>query len=474
MNSADKSAHFIGRDQELAALRNAYAAPNSAFWPIYGRRRVGKSELILHFSNAHPTIYLVGKQAPAEQLMREFLEIAASLFDEPLLASMPVENWKKTIEAAVSRWNKKQKLILVFDEFQWIAEKSPEILSILQELWDRKWQKSGQIFLILCGSYIGFMEREVLGKESPLYGRRTGQILLKPFGYREAARFHPNVSLTQQAMTYFICGGIPLYLRFFESRYSVVQNIQRVLLSETAPLYREPDFLLREELREVEKYYSILMALAGGTLPSREISRRAVIADRSVHYYLDHLSNLGYIGKHYPLTHERHKVRDARYRILDPLLRFWFHFIYPHTSAIAQIGAQQAAVRLIQPALESYFGACFEALCREALPGIYEHEGVSTAFDVGSYWDAQVQIDVVGVRQDGWVDLGECKWGTVKSLAAIGKELEAKITHYPNTRAATISRRLFLHSLKTSSKALPEGVRMHTLEDLYGVGAPSH
>lgn len=472
MNSADQRTHFIGRDRELAALRSAYMAPESAFWPIYGRRRVGKSELILHFSHSHPTIYLVGKQAAAGQLMREFLEIAASLFDEPLLASMPADNWKKAIEAVVSRWNGERKLILVFDEFQWIAEKSPEILSILQELWDRKWQKSGRIFLILCGSYIGFMERDVLGKKSPLYGRRTGQILLKPFGYREAARFHPDVSPTQQAMTYFICGGIPLYLRFFDSRCSVIQNIERVLLSETAPLYREPDFLLREELREVEKYYSILMALAVGALPSGEISRRSEIANRSVHYYLDHLSNLGYIGKHYPLTHERPKVRDARFRILDPLLRFWFHFIYPHTSAIAQIGPQQAAVRLIQPSLESYFGLCFEALCREALPGIYQHEGVSAAFDVGSYWDKAVQIDVVGIRQDGWVDLGECKWGAAKSAATISEELERKIVHYPNTRAATIGRRLFLHSLKPSRKPPPQGVRIHTLEYLYQIATP--
>lgn len=468
MNTNQKSTHFIGRDQELDSLRNAYAAPNSAFWPIYGRRRVGKSELILHFSRPHPTIYLVGKQAAAEQLMRELLEIAASALDEPLLASMPVENWKKTLEAIVSRWNKKQKLILVFDEFQWIAEKSPEILSTLQELWDRSWQKSGRMFLILCGSYIGFMEREVMGKKSPLYGRRTGQILLKPFDYRESARFHSDASLTQRAATYFICGGIPLYLRFFESRYSVVQNIERVLLSETAPLYREPDFLLREELREVEKYYSILMALAGESLPSRELARRAGIPDRSVSYYLEHLSNLGYVGKHYPLTHQPPKVRNVRYRILDPLLRFWFRFIYPHTSAIAQIGAQQAAVRLIQPSLESYFGGCFEALCREALPVIYAREGVSAPFAVGSYWDTQVQIDVVGVRQDGWVDLGECKWGTVKSLASVSHELEMKVTRYPNTRAATIGRRLFLHSPKTATKAAPEGLRIHTLEDLYG------
>ena len=221
---------FIGRHQELRVLREAYAAPKSAFWPIYGRRRVGKSELILHFAQTHPTIYLLGKKgAPAEQLIREFLEIAANSLGEPLLATAPIEGWKKAIELVVARWRGPEKLILALDEFQWIAEKSPEITSVLQELWDRSWQRNGRVFLVICGSFIGFMERDVLGKSSPLYGRRTGQIFLKPFGYREAAQFSAGASVVQQAMIYFICGGIPLYLQHFRADRSVLQSIEQAL-----------------------------------------------------------------------------------------------------------------------------------------------------------------------------------------------------------------------------------------------------
>jgi AAA+ ATPase superfamily predicted ATPase len=467
MRSAHEDFPFIAREKELAALQSAYQGPRSAFWPIYGRRRVGKSELILQFGKNHPTLYLVGKRAPADQMMREFLEGAAVFLEEPLLASMPVESWKKTIEAVVQRWKKKDKLILVFDEFQWLVEKSPELPSVLQELWDRNWSKSGRMFLILCGSYIGFMEREVLGKKSPLYGRRTGQIFLKPFGYRDAALFHPHASLVQRAMTYFICGGIPLYLRYFESGRSVLQNIEHVMLGEQAALYREPDFLLREELREVEKYYMILMALAGGALPSRDIARQAGIGDRSLHYYLDQLASLGYIDKHFPLTSQRPKARDVRYRLLDPFLRFWFRFIYPHTSLIAQVGAHRTVTQLIQPELEAHFGLCYESLCREALPLLYEKENVSTLYEVGSYWNSQVQIDVVGLRRDGWVDLGECKWGAVNSLASVAAELEEKVRHYPNAEDATVGRHLFVRSLKGGRKKRPENVRIHTLDELY-------
>jgi AAA+ ATPase superfamily predicted ATPase len=399
--------------------------------------------------------------------MREFLEIAAVALQEPLLATAPVESWKKVIETVIGRWKKPRKLILVFDEFQWIAEKSPDLTSVLQELWDRSWQKSGRMLLILCGSYVGFMEREVLGEKSPLHGRRTGQILLKPFGYLEAAQFHPTVSITQAAMTYFICGGVPLYLRCFDARKSTLQNIEQALLSEQAPLYREPDFLLREELREVEKYYMILMSLATGALRSGDIAKRSGIPDRSIHYYFEQLTSLGYIAKHYPLTTEKPKAREVRYRLQDPLLRFWFHFIYPHTSLIAQIGPQRAAAQVIRPRLEAYFGACFEELCREALPTLYEKEAVQANFEIGSFWDSTTQIDVVGLREDRWIDIGECKWGAVDSVPTVIEELEQKVRRYPNTRGATIGRRLFLNSPRQRRKAVPEHIRVHTLENLY-------
>jgi hypothetical protein len=152
--------------------------------------------------------------------------------------------------------------------------------------------------------------------------------------------------------------------------------------------------------------------------------------------------------------------------LVDPLLRFWFRFVFPSTSFLQQMGAARTMRERVRPELPAYFGSCFERLCREALPALYEREGVRAGFEVGEFWSKDVQIDVVGHRQDGWIDLGECKWGGVRSTAAALDELERKVPRYPNRHGATIGLRLFLHQrLKAPSTARP--LRIHDLEDLY-------
>ena len=179
-DSRSRRAPSSAAPRSCACSRRPGAGRESAFIPIYGRRRIGKSELILHFLRGKQAVYHVGKIAPAGLQLRELLEEAARALGEPLLAQLAVTDWRAALEAIVSR--AKGKVAIVLDEFQWSAGASPELPSVLQELWDRKWKKSGQVVLVLCGSFVGFMEREVLGHKSPLFGRRTAQIHLQPFG----------------------------------------------------------------------------------------------------------------------------------------------------------------------------------------------------------------------------------------------------------------------------------------------------
>lgn len=458
---------FIGRKRELDALEAAHCSSGSTFVPVYGRRRVGKSELLLRFMKGKKGVYFTGKKGPANMQMQEFLREASVALDEPLLAGLAPSDWGAVLRAVAGGRRRRGKMIVAFDEFQWTVEESPELPSVLQELLDRDWKEAGNVMLIICGSYVGFMEREILGRRSPLFGRRTAQIFLRPFAYHEAAGFHPSFSMVDRARAYFICGGIPLYLQFFSDSRSIEKNLEENVFNPHAPLFNEPDFLLREELRDLGNYYAILTAVAEGSGSHSLIAKKAGLDSRALHYYLKQLVDLGYLARKYPLTGRRPPRRHVRYVLGDPLLRFWFRFVYPNMSYILQAGGAKAFRERVAPGLEPFFGLCFERMCREALPAMYASEGVNAAFDVGEYWDRNVQIDVVGRRDDGWIDLGESKWGALRSIRPVESELLKKAQHYPNPKGATVSLHVFTRNPVPAKKRKGSSVRWHALKDMY-------
>lgn len=253
--------------------------------------------------------------------------------------------------------------------------------------------------------------------------------------------------------------------------FSVEQNIERTLLDDNGVLVHEPDFLLREELRDLAPYHAILTSLAGGRKSPIELARACGLDPRGIGYYLQNLAGLGYVRHSAPLSGAKPGARASRYVLDDPLLRFWFHFVFPHQSMLRFWGRDRGMAEVIRPGLDAHYGRCFERLCREALPLIYLREGVKAAFEIGEYWDDGVQIDVVGARQDNWTDLGECKWRDVASPSALTAELESKIGLYPNPKNTTIGRRLFVKTLRSKHSAIPPEVRVHTLDDLYSLPA---
>jgi AAA+ ATPase superfamily predicted ATPase len=290
---------------------------------------------------------------------------------------------------------------------------------------------------------------------------------LEPFDFYDAAGFHPHWSVESCARAYFICGGIPYYLKAFDPGLSVNQNIIRNFLQPEGPLYREPDFLLREELREVGAYSTIIEALAEGKTANMEAAKFAGLAPSQLPYFLNNLIQLGYIQRRLPLIPGKPSRKQTRYIISDPFLRFWCRFIAPNHSRVLRGSPELVFESLLKPELESFAGACLEHLCREALPWLYLSEGVTGPFQVGEFWSPTTQIDVVGLRSDGWIDLGECKWGKSDGLESLLKELSGKAAHYPLS-GATLQKRLFTR-LPLKARP-PAGVLIHDLESLYRKG----
>jgi AAA+ ATPase superfamily predicted ATPase len=466
MSGRAKRGRFVGRARELAALERQYRSSRPVLLPIYGRRRVGKSELLVHFCEGKRAVYHAATEGTPAQQLRAFMRSAAEAYGKPVLAEIAVRDWEHALTRVMEEAPRGRRQVLVLDEFQWLCESSPELPSVLQKLWDRQWQHQKAPFIVLCGSYLGFMEREVLGHQSPLFGRRTGQLKLEPFGYLEAAGFHPGWSLEDQARAWFICGGVPTYLKAFAADRSVEQNIVEQFLEVDAPLMREAEFLLREELRDVASYTTVVEAMAQGFATPTTIAQFAGIPVPQLIYFLNTLQGLGYAEKRLPLVPGRPSRKLTRYAIGDPLLRFWFRFVAPHFSSIRRGPADAAFTTHVAPHLQAFYGAGFEALCREALALLWDHERVRAPGEVGEFWSPGSQIDVVGLRKDRWVELGECKWGEVRSPAAVLDELRAKVAHYP-AGGSTVQLRVFTR--KKGRAANPPGVKLHSLAELYAL-----
>ena len=463
---------FIGRGRELRLLAEAYGSPRSEFVPIYGRRRVGKSELILRFMADKPGVYYLGQQSSAALQVREFLEQAAGALDLPLLAELRAGGWRQALLTVVTQWtaaNPGAKLVLALDEFQWIAAASPDLLAELQQCWDRHWRDAGIVVLLVCGSYLGFMERDVLGRQESAV--RAAHRADPPAAVRLPGRRPiPSALVAGRPGAGLFPGRRPAAVSAQPGRRPVDRTQRRG----TAPgrllaaVSRTRSFCSARSCASSAPTRRSCTRWRPATAPRRRSPRPPSCRNGNVHYYLRQLIDLGYLRRRYPLDRRRPNPKQVRFGIDDPLLRFWFRFVFPNVSVIRGAGPARALRDRIAPALEAWFGTCFEGLCREALPLIYAHEGVSAGFQVGEYWSRSTQIDVVGMRDDDWTDLGECKWGAVRSPAALEAELERKAERYPNSRGATLGRRYFV---RRPPPARRDRERWYSLEDLYELAA---
>ena len=309
---------FIGRTREMDALQRLAAAPGFQFLVLYGRRRVGKTTLLGEFCRGRKAIFFVADEFDAKTSLDRFsrqLLVWAGLAE----LSQPFASWDAAFEFLASR-TEQERVILVLDEYPYLAEAYPRISSLLQNLIDHRFA-AGQLFLILCGSSVGFMEREVLGEKSPLFGRRTAQIQLQPLLFAESRLFFPDWKAEDQLGAYGILGGIPQYLKQFDPARTLADNVRERLLEKTAYLYEEPKNLLRQELRQLALYHSILTAVAGGASKISEIADKIGEPSDKAAKYVGTLVDLRILKKELPIGVPA-ASRKTIYRMEDEFFLF--------------------------------------------------------------------------------------------------------------------------------------------------------
>lgn len=465
---------FVNRTQELAFLEQHFASDRAEFLVVYGRRRVGKTELLRHFNVGRPQLFFVASQTTPEHLLRELSSLLTELPDSPLPVGTVLQDWPAAFRI-FGQLGRDRRFVVVLDEFPYMLQADPSVASQLQNLWDAELRRT-TLMLVLCGSQVSIMESEVLGQRSPLYGRRTGQWRLKPLSYRDAALFFPGYRPEEQLMAYGILGGMPAYLEQFDPDKALGINVVEQILSRGTMLYEEVQFVISTELREAARYYAALAAMAAGATQHSEIAR-AVFGPESrdsAKPYLNRLEALHLVVRKVPATvRNPQRTRSAIYSIADPFVRFWFRFAVPNHSALEQGRAQEVWEQRIKPFLPDYIGYVFEECARAhtwALAGAARLPFEPDA--VGSWWDGREEVDVVAVHhatRDAY--LAECSWSGGPLHPREIDELKRKAAHFQTATGyaprglALYARRQFSPRLAAIAKR--EGISLYTLADLY-------
>ena len=406
---------FLGREKELGSMEESYAEKNFAFLVLYGRRRIGKTSLLQEFSRRHKTLLFSAQEKNDVLNLLDFSKAAQQYFDGSFFGAF--SDWEAAFSYISGKVSDSERLVLVIDEFPFIAEENPSIKSILQHTIDHVW-KQKNIFLILCGSSVSFMENEVLTHKSPLFGRSTLHIELKPFDYFESAAFFPSYSNVDKLIAYGILGGVPCYLEAFDGKKKIGQNIAAKILKEGAFLKDEPSFLLRQELREPAVYNSILEAIADGATRIHDIASKIHEEPQKCSKYLKTLQTIRLVKKLTPCG-EDESSRKTIYRISDNYFLFWYHFLFEHKSYYELLGADGAAKEIMLPQnLHTHLGIVFEGICLEYLLRLAKIQRLPFVPErYGKWWGAnparktQDDIDVLLCDRKGErLIIGECKF----------------------------------------------------------------
>ena len=421
---------FIGREAELQFLEDRYQSSGGQLIVLYGRRRVGKTETLKQFCKNKPHVFYACRECTDKVQLKLFSE---KMLKEDIPAKQYISeysNWEQAFRSILDLPFGKEKKLLIIDEFPYMCKGNGSIPSILQNLWDEV-LKDSNVMLILCGSAMSFIEKELLAEKNPLYGRATGIYKMKEMGFYDVIKFFPNYSDKDKVLVYSVLGGVPHYLRQFNPQLSLSENIKKNILTKGCVLYSEVDFLLKQELRETPIYNSLIEAVALGNTRLNDISQKSLLNNTAkTSMYLKNLIELGLVEREFSVhagTKERANTNRGTYKLTDNFFRFWYAFALPNYSDLEAGDIEGVYRYAIEPVFNEFASYPFEEICREyvqklqqknKLPFRYSEMGrwmgKTTIRDTDSESQvrvAETEIDLVAVSK-GWKEylIGECKF----------------------------------------------------------------
>lgn len=416
---------FIGRENELKFLNNCYESENAEFIVLYGRRRVGKTETLTEFCKGKPNVFYSCREYTPEKQLKEFSDALLSWKPEIKAYTDSFSDWDKAF-SFIGEMESEEKTIIVIDEFPYMCKNNPSIPSILQIVWDTI-LKDKNIMLIICGSSMSFIEKELLSEKNPLYGRTTGIYKMLPMPYYDAIKFLPDFSDEDKLIAYAILGGIPHYLKQFNSKHSLKDNIIDKILTKGTVLYSEVEFLLRQELRETAIYNTVIEAIALGNTAFNEILIKTGIEKSKLSVYLKNLIELNIVEREFtPLSSAKERTSSSKglYNLTDNYFRFWYAFGYSNLSELEMDDALGVWEDYIEASLHHFASKSFEKVCIEYMYTLNKKRKLPFRFSkIGRWWGSvtkldngekrtsTVEIDIIATdkNEDKFI-MGECKF----------------------------------------------------------------
>ena len=403
---------FLGREKELASLERMYQKENFQMAIVYGRRRIGKTALLNEFIKDKNSLYL-----PAEEVNDSLnLQNFSKLLGEKLgIKDFPtVDNWNAFFSIIKEQLGDKH-MVVVIDEYPYAASANKSLNSILQHVIDYDFKETN-IFLVLCGSSMSFMENQVLGEKSPLFGRRTGQLKINPLDYYDSARFYPNASDEDKIKYYACIGGTPYYLSLIDPKLSFEENLHELYFEISGYLLNEGILLMKQEFRAPANYNAVLQAIASGANTLREIAGFTKLESSFISKYLLTLQELNYIERVIPFGSNPLKGKISQYQITENFIAFWYRYVFSVRAEIER-GNGDIYFSVALDHLSDFIGPLFEEVTRQYLRRLNAQGRLPfIAKSFGKWWGKDrkgnvQELDIVVEAVSGKELLvGECKW----------------------------------------------------------------
>ena len=421
---------FIGRENELRFLEDKYHEKKAQLIVLYGRRRIGKTETLREFCKGKPHLFFSCTQSTDRVQLAKF---SKRILREDIPAKQYISgfaDWEKAFRAILDLPYGDKKKLVVIDEFPYMCKGNRSIPSVLQNLWDMEFKESN-VMIILCGSAMSFIEKELLAEKNPLYGRATGIYKMNEMGFYDSARFFPDYPEEEKVLAYAVLGGVPHYLNQFSPELSVAENIKRNILTKGSVLYSEVEFLLHQELRETSIYNSIIEAVALGNTKLNDISQKSLVEDTSkTSVYLKNLIEPGIVKREFSVdagTKEKANTSRGRYRLTDNFFRFWYTFGFANLSQLEDGDAEGVYEYLVAPALHEFASLTFEDVCKEFVRELQKKNALPFRYTQMGRWTgrttvrdqeaekgfrmAETEIDLLAIGRGAKEYLvGECKF----------------------------------------------------------------